>query len=191
MPYDLEANFLDVDLDQTGQVSISRVEQSWSGSESIIFSITDNGTQNSYSSSDEAIYTVEGDYEPILSGIPDQSIGPDGTFSLINLDSYLETFDDDEILWSVSGNVDLNVSIDGSTVTIIHDADYIGSETLVFTATDDNETGFSSSDTATYSVVAYDNVPLLFNVPDQTIALGEAFDTLDLVHTLPSSMEIM
>ena len=51
---------------------------------------------------------------------------------------------------------------------------------LIFTATDDTETGFSSSDTATYSVVAYDNVPLLFNVPDQTIALGAAFDTLDL-----------
>ena len=180
IPYDLIANFLDVELDQNGLVSISRVEQSWVGSESIVFSIIDNGTQNSYSSSDEVLYTVESDYEPILSGIPDQSIGPDGSFSIIALNDYLETFDDDNILWSVSGNIDLNVSLDGSNVTITHDNDYIGSETLIFTATDDTETGLSSSDTASYSVVAYDNIPLLFNVPDQAIAIGGTFDTLDL-----------
>ena len=180
IPYDLVANFLDVELDQNGLVSISRVEQSWVGSESIVFSIIDNGTQNSYSSSDEVLYTVESDYEPILSGIPDQSIGPDGSFSIISLNDYLETFDDDNILWSVSGNIDLNVSLDGSNVTITHDNDYIGSETLIFTATDDTETGLSSSDTASYSVVAYDNIPLLFNVPDQAIAIGGTFDTLDL-----------
>ena len=180
IPYDIVANFLDVELDQNGLVSISRVEQSWVGSESIVFSIIDNGTQNSYSSSDEVLYTVESDYEPILSGIPDQSIGPDGSFSIIALNDYLETFDDDNILWSVSGNIDLNVSLDGSNVTITHDNDYIGSETLIFTATDDTETGLSSSDTASYSVVAYDNIPLLFNVPDQAIAIGGTFDTLDL-----------
>ena len=180
IPYDLIANFLDVELDQNGLVSISRVEQSWVGSESIVFSIIDNGTQNSYSSSDEVLYTVESDYEPILSGIPDQSIGPDGSFSIIALNDYLETFDDDNILWSVSGNIDLTVSLDGSNVTITHDNDYIGSETLIFTATDDTETGLSSSDTASYSVVAYDNIPLLFNVPDQAIAIGGTFDTLDL-----------
>ena len=180
IPYDLVANFLDVELDQNGLVSISRVEQSWVGSESIVFSIIDNGTQNSYSSSDEVLYTVESDYEPILSGIPDQSIGPDGSFSIIALNDYLETFDDDNILWSVSGNIDLNVSLDGSNATITHDNDYIGSETLIFTATDDTETGLSSSDTASYSVVAYDNIPLLFNVPDQAIAIGGTFDTLDL-----------
>ena len=180
IPYDLVANFLDVELDQNGLVSISRVEQSWVGSESIVFSIIDNGTQNSYNSSDEVLYTVESDYEPILSGIPDQSIGPDGSFSIIDLNDYLETFDDDNILWSVSGNIDLNVTLDGSNVTITHDNDYIGSETLIFTATDNTETGLSSSDTASYSVVAYDNIPLLFNVPDQAIAIGGTFDTLDL-----------
>ena len=180
IPYDIVANFLDVELDQNGLVSISRVEQSWVGSESIVFSIIDNGTQNSYSSSNEVLYTVESDYEPILSGIPDQSIGPDGSFSIIALNDYLETFDDDNILWSVSGNIDLTVSLDGSNVTITHDNDYIGSETLIFTAMDDTETGLSSSDTASYSVVAYDNIPLLFNVPDQAIAIGETFDTLDL-----------
>ena len=73
----------------------------------------------------------------------------------------------------VSGNIDLNVTLDGSNVTITHDNDYIGSEILIFTATDDTETGLSSSDTASYSVVAYDNIPLLFNVPDQAIAIEE------------------
>ena len=90
IPYNLVANFLDVELDQNGLVSISRVEQSWVGSESLVFSIIDNGTQNSYSSSDEVLYTVVSVYDPILSGIPDQSIGPDGYFSIIDLNDYLK-----------------------------------------------------------------------------------------------------
>tara|TARA_B110000008_G_scaffold142612_2_gene144267 strand:- start:1226 stop:10687 length:9462 start_codon:yes stop_codon:yes gene_type:complete len=183
-PIDLIANFIDVDLDSEGEVSLARVDPDWRGGEAITFKITDNGTQNSYSDSDDAVYTVDGNYEPILSGIPDQSIGPNGTFSTFDVEDYLQTFDEDGIIYTVSGNSDLTVSFDGSLVTVSHESGYIGIETLVFTATDDNTTAFSSSDSVTFSVLAADNIPQLNEIPDLSITIGASFDTLDLTDYL-------
>ncbi|MFL3013265.1 MAG: tandem-95 repeat protein [Candidatus Neomarinimicrobiota bacterium] len=183
-PIDLTANFIKVDLSVEGVVDLSRVDADWTGNEAIIYSITDNGTQNSYSDSDQAVYTVDGNYEPILSGIPDQSIGMNGTFTTVDLDYYTETFDEDGIVYSVSGNSDLSISLDGSLVTVSYESGFIGVESLIFTATDNNEIAFSSSDTAVFSVLADDNIPQLVEVPDLSVDIGSEFDTLDLTNYL-------
>ena len=183
-PIDLTANFIKVDLSVEGIVDLSRVDADWTGNEAIIYSITDNGTQNSYSDSDQAVYTVDGNYEPILSGIPDQSIGMNGMFTTIDLEDYTETFDEDGIVYSFSGNSNLSISLDGSLVTVSYESGFIGVESLIFTATDDNEIAFSSSDTAVFSVLADDNIPQLVEVPDLSVDIGSEFDTLDLTNYL-------
>ena len=77
-----------------------------------------------------------------------------GSFATINLDDYVTDVDntDAEITWSYSGNTDLTVSIDTNRVATIGvpGADWYGSETITFTATDPGL--LSDSDPATFTV---------------------------------------
>ena len=64
-----------------------------------------------------------------------------------------------------------------ATVTI-PDAEWNGVETITFTATDPGlDTGF---DIATFTVTAVDDAPILTDIPDQTIAEGATFTTINL-----------
>ncbi|MBN2273769.1 MAG: T9SS type A sorting domain-containing protein, partial [Bacteroidales bacterium] len=79
------------------------------------------------------------------------------TFATISLDDYVEDIEttDASIVWTFSGNTDLNVSIDDRVATIgIPDENWNGSETITFTATDDDASPLSASDDATFTVSA-------------------------------------
>ena len=75
-------------MTSSGYAVFNRVDQYWRGSESVIFTIKDETTQNNYSSSDEVIFTISENFEPVLSGIPDQVIYPGENFSQVNLLNY-------------------------------------------------------------------------------------------------------
>ena len=183
-PILLSAKFIDVSLNSSGYAVFNRVDQNWRGSESVIFTIKDETTQNNYSSSDEVIFTISENFEPVLSGIPDQVIYPGENFSQINLLNYLETYDADNILWSFTGNTELNIEIIEDIASITYEANWIGLETVVFTATDDNNLGLSNSDTVSFSVQAEDNHPILGEIPDQIITIGNHFSDIDLENYL-------
>ena len=151
-PILLSAKFIDVSLNSSGYAVFNRVNQNWRGSESVIFTIKDETTQNNYFSSDEVIFTISENFEPVLSGIPDQVIYPGENFSQVNLLNYLETYDADNILWSFTGNTELNIEIEENIASITYEANWIGLETVVFTATDDNDLGLSNSDTVSFSL---------------------------------------
>ncbi len=104
--------------------------------------------------SDPATFTVTAVNDaPVVGNIPDQTIAEGGTFTTINLDDYVSDVDntDAEMTWTYSGNTDLTVSIVDRVATIMTpSADWTGSETITFTATDPGL--LPDSDPATFTV---------------------------------------
>ncbi len=152
----------------------------WNGSETVTFTATDPGL---LFSSDAATFTVNAVNDaPVVSNIPDQIVGEGGSFTSINLDDYVSDVDntDAEMTWTYSGNVELTVAIDGARVATITtpSVDWNGSETITFTATDPGL--LSDSDPATFGVSASNDAPVVTDIPDQTIAEGGTFVTINL-----------
>ena len=157
-PITFNASFVNAQVTPGGLVTFSRTDESWYGTDSLIFEAMDNGTLNNYTDSDTITLTVQGGFAPLL--------------------------DEDEILWRFSGNIDLNVSLTGSVVYIEVDNSWGGSEDIVFTATDNNAIALASSDTVTFTVIPLDNPPVLSNIPDQAIFIDEEFNSIDLTDYL-------
>jgi len=151
----------------------------WNGSETIVFTATD---PDFLSDSDTVTFTVTPVNDgPVVSDIPDQTIAEGAAFAIINLDAYVSDVDhnDEEMTWSCGGNVELSVTIVDRVATVgIPDPDWNGNETIVFTATDPHL--LSDSDTVTFTVTPVNDAPVVSDIPDQTIAEGEAFVTIDL-----------
>ncbi len=119
---------------------------------------------------------------PVVSDIPNQTIDEGQTFATINLDDYVSDEDNSaaEMTWSYSGNLQLIVSIDENHVATIQtpDADWYGSETITFTATDPE--GLSDSDQAIFTVNNINDAPQVSDIPDQTIDEGQSFTQINL-----------
>jgi len=151
----------------------------WYGAETITFRATDPG---SLWDDDAATFTVTAENDPpIVSGIPDQTIAEGSTFATINLDNYVTDIDntDAQMTWTYSGNSQLTVSIVARVATIgIPNADWNGAETVTFRATDPGS--LWSQDAAVFTVAAVNDVPVVSDIPGQTINEGSAFTTINL-----------
>ncbi|MBT0013874.1 Ig-like domain-containing protein, partial [Vibrio alginolyticus] len=88
----------------------------------------------------------------VESSIADQALAEDFTPYSIDLNTAFSDVDnvDGELTFSVSGNSNVNVSIENGIATISPTADWNGSETLTFTATDPS--GESVSQTVNFIV---------------------------------------
>ena len=118
---------------------------------------------------------------PEVSDIPDQTIAEGTSFTTINLDNYVSDVDntDAEMTWSASGSTELSVSIVNRVATItIPDADWNGSETITFRATDPGT--LYDEDAATFTVTAINDAPVVSDIPDQTVAEDTSFTTINL-----------
>jgi len=120
---------------------------------------------------------------PIVDDILNQTITEGENFTTINLDDYVwDAEDPDEnITWSYSGNIELEVDINTTNrvATITPpDENWNGQENITFTATDTG--GLSDSDNATFAVTPVNDPPVVSNIPDQTIAEGEKFVAINL-----------
>ncbi|RMH72739.1 MAG: tandem-95 repeat protein [Gemmatimonadetes bacterium] len=122
------------------------------------------------------------DFPPEVTGIPDQTIEQGSTFVSFDLDDYLITRDSDPVQWSYSGNQELQVVIDNDNRVSITppNADWLGSETIYFTATDVSANQKSDSDSATFTIRLPDLPPQILPIPDQTIGQQDIFDPVDL-----------
>ncbi len=176
-PVSLQAGYVIAQIGPDHRVNLSVVDPLWNGSESIRFYARDVGTLNEYSDSTLVNFTVLPDHTPLVFGIPGQSIERGEDFASFDLDEYLTELDGDEISWSVSGNNELQVNIDAEHVASIvqHGGDWIGSESLIFTVTDEGPNFFNSSDTALFTILPIDHAPLVGEIPDQTIGSGGSF----------------
>lgn len=119
---------------------------------------------------------------PTMNDIPNQVIDEGDNFAEIALDDYVTDVDHNisDMLWSFSGSIHLGVEINQDRVATITtpNQDWFGSETITFTATDPD--GASDSSSATFTVTAVNDPPILADIPSQTIAEGSAFATINL-----------
>jgi VCBS repeat-containing protein len=159
--------------------TISVPDPDWNGGETIVFTATDPGL---LSDSDAVTFTVTPVNDPPDVGdIPDQTIAEGEAFATVALDDYVGDVDhgDEEMVWTYGGNSELSVSIVDRVATIsVPDPDWNGGETIVFTATDPGL--LSDSDAVTFTVTPVNDPPDVGDIPDQTIAEGEAFATVAL-----------
>jgi len=118
---------------------------------------------------------------PVITDIPDQTIAEGTTFATISLDDFVSDVEDADstLTWTYSGNTELTIDITARVVTItIPSTEWNGSETITFTATDPDL--LSDSDPATFTVTAVNDAPVVTDIPDQIIAEGASFTTIDL-----------
>ena len=177
MPVNSELT-VSIDVNRIATITIPSID--WNGSETITFTAMDPGL---LADSDPATFTVTAVNDaPVVSDIPGQSVVEGVTFATVNLDSYVTDIDNlaSEMVWTYAGNTELSVSIDINRVATISmpDADWNGSETITFTSTDPG--ALFDSDPATYTVTAVNDAPVVSDIPDQTIAEGSTFTTVDL-----------
>lgn len=120
---------------------------------------------------------------PSVKGIPSQTIEEGATFTIIQLDNYVTDANHNasEMSWSSSGNSALNVVFDTNkrTATVqTPSADWHGSETITFVATDPG--GASGSEAVPFTVNNINDAPVVSTIPGQEINEGETFTTIRL-----------
>jgi hypothetical protein len=129
---------------------------------------------------DSALVTIANE-PPVVSQIPGQAIRKGQTFSKIYLDNYVTDLDnpDDQIVWNVSGNQHLNVTITSRIAEIkVISPDWVGSDSIVFIAKDPGDRTDSSK--AVFSVTPSNLPPKISSIPEQTILENEKFPALNL-----------
>jgi hypothetical protein len=89
----------------------------------------------------------------VVSNIPGQTIDVGGAFDTIALDDYVshDTYGDEEMVWTVTGQIELDVTIDTERVaSVTAPVDWTGTETVTFEATAPDST--TDSDDASFTV---------------------------------------
>ncbi|WP_373922438.1 tandem-95 repeat protein [Vibrio alginolyticus] len=129
----------------------------------------------------------------VESSIADQTLAEDFTPYTINLNTAFSDVDnvDGELTFSVSGNSNVNVSIENGIATFTPTADWNGSEALTFTATDPS--GESVSQTVNFTVapvadIVADKATVVEDTPTIIKVLGnDTFEGDDKVVSLDSN----
>jgi len=164
-------------VDRIATITIPDID--WNGSETITFRATDSGALFAEDAANFMVIAVND--EPVVGDIPDQSIAEGSTFATINLDDYVSDIDntDAEIIWTATGTTELMVTIVGRVATItMPDADWNGSETITFRATDPG--ALFAEDATIFTVTAVNDAPVVSDIPNQSIAEGSTFTTINL-----------
>ncbi|HHX8340243.1 TPA: tandem-95 repeat protein [Vibrio alginolyticus] len=149
-------------------------------------SLTDQATVN-------VTVNAVNDTPVVESSIADQTLAEDFTPYTINLNTAFSDVDnvDGELTFSVSGNSNVNVSIENGIATISPTADWNGSEALTFTATDPS--GESVSQTVNFTVapvadIVADNATVVEDTPTIINVLGnDTFEGSDKVVSLDTN----
>jgi len=177
-PLVLSAGHYILDINDNNEATVIQVENNWSGTETLLFTVADQGTAAGYSASDEVTFSIIEDNAPQILSIPHQIVTQGEDFDDIALDDYLIEMDDDEVLWSCSTVEHLEIDINSSnmlSISVISE-DWVGTETITITATDNTEFAASSSIEVNFTVTGIDHPPVLEGIPDQTIASGMEFE---------------
>ncbi len=118
---------------------------------------------------------------PVVADIPNQTITEGAAFTTITLDDYVSDVEntDEQLTWTYSGSTALTVTIVDRVATITEpSADWNGTETITFRVTDTGT--LYAEDAATFTVTADNDAPEVADIPNQTIAEGAAFTTINL-----------
>ncbi len=152
----------------------------WNGSETLTFRATDAG---SLFVEQAVLFTVTpvNDTPTEEATIPDQTLAEDFASYTIDLNAAFADVEtaDNALVYSVAGNTNINVSIASGIATITPTANWNGSETLTFRATDAGSL-FVEQDVL-FTVTPVNDTPTVeATIPDQTLAEDFASYTIDL-----------
>ncbi|ELJ8798894.1 tandem-95 repeat protein, partial [Vibrio parahaemolyticus] len=162
--------------------------ENFNGNAEITYTVTDG------SLTDQATVKVTvnavNDTPVVESNLADQTLAEDFTTYTIDLNTAFSDVDnvDGELTFSVSGNSNVLVSIENGIATISPTADWNGSETLTFTATDPS--GESVSQTVDFTVapvvdIEADSADVVEDTPTIINVLGnDTFEGKDKVVSL-------
>ena len=129
---------LKVDIDKYGSASIKIPNEFWNGSETLTFTVTDPAGATA---SAKATFTVKSvnDAPEFVKDLQEQTIEEKQEFKPIDLSELVKDPDHkfDQLKWTISGNKDLKVNINGKTATIaIPNKLWNGSESIKFKVCD-------------------------------------------------------
>ncbi|EPI4820968.1 tandem-95 repeat protein, partial [Vibrio alginolyticus] len=165
--------------------------ENFHGDAEITYTVTD-GALTDQATVNVTVNAVN-DTPVVESNIADQTLAEDFTPYTIDLNTAFSDVDnvDSELTFSVSGNSNVNVSIENGIATISPTADWNGSEALTFTATDPS--GESVSQTVNFTVapvadIVADKATVVEDTPTIIKVLGnDTFEGNDKVVSLDSN----
>ncbi|MCQ2096573.1 MAG: tandem-95 repeat protein [Fibrobacter sp.] len=172
---------LKIDISKDGIATIKTPSKLWNGSEKVVFTVTD---PEGASAKSDAVFTVKSINDPpVMKDIANQTIKEKGEFKTIDLNNYVEDLDHDKknLKWTVSGNKELKVAVDGSKVAKVTTPNkyWNGSEAITFTVTDPE--GASDKRTVTFTVESVNDLPVFTKpIKDQTIQEKREFAIINL-----------
>lgn len=132
--------------------------------------------------------TVSDDYTPVVEGIPDQTTNFGEAFSTFDLDEFTSLQDNDLVNFTYDGNSQLEVAInEDNVVTVTKPTDWAGTETIIFTVTDQTTSGFNSKQAVSFKGKPTDQAPAISALDDQATGIGGFFDAVKLEEIVTAS----
>ncbi|MDR1760004.1 MAG: tandem-95 repeat protein [Fibrobacter sp.] len=175
-------NALKVSIDKNGIATVKIPNELWNGpKETFTFTATDpEGASASFTTS----FTVKSvnDVPEFISDIQDQTIDEKKTFKPIALDKIVKDIDNpfESLKWTISGNKDLKVQIEGKEARILTPNElWNGEESITFKVTDPE--GAADERSATFTVNSINDLPVFTQpIPGQTINEKKSFKAIKL-----------
>ncbi|MCD4829760.1 MAG: putative Ig domain-containing protein, partial [Candidatus Cloacimonetes bacterium] len=161
----------DIIVDITGFVVTFSAPVDWNGIETITFTVDDNVTRATDSDSTVVSVTFVNDAPYVANPIDPITFDEDTVYSGLDLNNVFDDVDliyGDVLAFTYSGATNIAVSIDAGIVTLTPDADWFGTETITFTATDN--AGVSIDEAVLVTVEDVNDAPTI------TLPAGFSFD---------------
>jgi len=155
------------------------VEENWNGNDWIIFRASDGKTTTDSNNITLTVLPVN-DLPVLESQIPDLEWNED-TLKTIDLSDYFKDVDSD-LIYSFSGNSEVNVSLSGSIVTLKPEENWNGNDSLTFKASD-GEFNVTSGPIV-LTVLPVNDFPVLENIENIIVLAGK------LVQIIPSANDV-
>lgn len=173
---------LAIEIDEDGNTQTTITRPGWIGQQTVAFIAFDTLQPLINADTSFTIFEVVDEYAPEILNIPDQYVEQGNAFEAIFLKDYLVEYDGDAIAWSVEGaeNLDFSIGTKSKMTITILDPNWIGTEEILLTATDQTSCALSGTQSIRFTVGGPNQPPEFFVVPDQVIGLGDTFPTLDL-----------
>jgi len=161
-----------------GLASFQKLSNSWTGTDTLVFTATDN---DNFSSSQTVLFTIKtANQAPQIQNIPNQTILKGEEFNSLSLNYFVS--DDyttpDSIKWTIKGTyISTTIQNQVAHFTAL-DSTWEGTDSLTFTAED--EYGGKDSVKVAFTIQHINQAPVISSIPSQTINNGENFSNISL-----------
>ena len=152
-------------------VTFSAIEN-WNGAEILTFTATDN--ENQYVVADEIIINVTSQNDAPSIILPTEISFAEDTQLAVDFNIYITDIDEDDLTLSVSGNIEIEVTIVGAGVLFTAPENWYGNEVLTFTV-NDNQTRLTAEDNVNIVVLPVNDAPFFTSTPTLVVMENEIY----------------